>query len=207
MQPYCARFPDLKLLFIAIFLCGCASYKIPTDVFRVEEDHCPGCKNYNQALSHWLYDLIPRHRSQIRWYDMGHWTSWILFGNDDDGIFGENWTFHLDQPISGLKALKWGMRNPLHNFCFYVIGSAHRHNREITLLNLTSKGLCLFEYNPYQSRNFGDVNSSFFIALHGGKPFVSLRLAYSSTHRGNFYLGWRDRGNFGIKFAPWAEVK
>lgn len=46
--------------------------------------------HYQQtALSHWLYRFIPRHRSQIYWYDFGHWISWALFGNDDHGIFSE----------------------------------------------------------------------------------------------------------------------
>lgn len=204
LQIHCAISSHLKLLFIAIFLSGCASYKIPTAAFR---EHVPYHKNKNEALEHWLYRVIPRHRCQIRWYDVGHWTTWMLFGNDDDGLFGEEMDalYLVDEPISGRKALKWGLRNPLHNFCFYVIGSAHRPNSAFTLLNLTPRGVCMFHYTPVGTRSFGSSCSSFYLAMHGGKPFIALRLAYTPKHCGDFYIGWRERGNFGIKFVPWTK--
>lgn len=171
---------------LIIFLSGCCSYKIPTEQF--------------EGQNHWLYAYIPRHRSQIKWYDAGHWGSWMLFGNDDDGIFGPQ-EYKPDEKESCLKALKWGLRNPLHNFCFYVVGTAYCQNDELTLINLTPNNLSLFEYSK-EGKNFGADQTSLFIALHGWKPFISLRIWYTSNYRGEFYAGWRERGNFGICCVP-----
>jgi hypothetical protein len=100
---------------------------------------CTSCMRYKTEMdpeAHRLYQLIPPHRDVIVWYDVGHWCTWTLFGNDDDGIFGEGPCAHYrqDQPNDYAKALAWGCRNPLHNFCFYVIGSAYRKNSGFTVL-------------------------------------------------------------------------
>src|SRR3989344_5914937 len=29
-----------------------------------------------EASRHSLYEIIPRHREQIEWYDVPHWTAW-----------------------------------------------------------------------------------------------------------------------------------
>ncbi|WP_059359722.1 hypothetical protein [Parachlamydia acanthamoebae] len=193
---------------------GCASYKIPTSSFLASSCIYPTIDNTSfpqdatpspqkqAALSHWLYRYIPRHRSQIKPYDVGHWLTWSLFGNDDDGIFGEEETAHYrpEYPISASKALCWSLRNPLHNFCFYVIGSAHRKNSEWTLLKMTKKGISIGDYSEEGKIVFANERSCFFAGLHGGKPFLSLRLCYFSHYRSDFYIGWRCRGNFGLKF-------
>lgn len=186
---------------IILLLSGCASYKINTTEFIACDEINP---EKHEALHHWLYHVIPRHRLQIRWYDLGHWCTWTLFGNDDDGIFGEEPTaaYRPQQRISCGKAVRWWCRNPLHNFCFYVIGSAHRENSEITLLKMTKSNVECCHYCPCATTNFAGDDTSFFLALHGGKPFISLRLRYSPTHTGDFYLGWRARGAFGIKCIP-----
>lgn len=161
-------------------------------------------QNRQEASAHWLYQFIPRHRSQIRWYDLGHWTTWMLFGNDDDGIFGEfsKSGYRLNQDVCFSKALDWACRNPLHNFCFYVIGSAHRQNSEFTFVKLSRRHMDFFHYLPQGHTNFADTGTSFFVGLHGGKPFISLRLRYSPCWKSDFYIGWRERGNFGIKCLP-----
>lgn len=174
-----------KLLLISIIaiLTGCAPYRIPTQCLDLNE----------RGLESPLYAAIPRHRCQIRPLDIGHWITWTLFGNDDDGIFGEGPKAHYypNQKPSFLKAMRWTLRNPFHNFCFYVIGSANRENSKITFLDLESK-----------------LNGSrFFLGLHGGKPFISLCVRYSAQRKGEFYFGWRVRGNFGIKFLPIRREK
>lgn len=192
-----------------ILLSGCAGYKVCTQAFLDEpptEDKVL-YENKKAALSHWLYRAIPRHRCQIKWYDIGHWTTWMLFGNDDDGIFGEEAHYRLDQKVTSCKALRWCLRNPLHNFCFYTIGSAHCRNSEITLLKIADYQVRYFRYSPYGTTNFAGKNTSFFLGLHGWKPFVSLRLVYSKTRSGNFYIGWRTSGNFGIKCNIAAKRK
>jgi len=49
---------------------------------------------------------------------------WLLFGNDDDGIYGDlNW--NPTQAKSTWIAIQWWFRNPLHNLVFYVMGAGH----------------------------------------------------------------------------------
>jgi len=158
-------------------------------------------ENKEQSVHHWLYGIIPRHRCQLYWYDVGHWTTWMLFGNDDDGIFGEEATakFRMNWPVGPCKALAWSVRNPLHNFCFYVIGTAYCRNSEFTILKLTPCHVCFCRYKEQGYNVFGAKDTSFYLGLHGWKPFVSLRLCYNQRCKSDFYVGWRCRGNFGIK--------
>lgn len=204
----------LPHLFTIIVLNGCASYRIPTKAFSSNSDHfesiCPkeDIDSPQQiASNHWLYDFIPRHRSQIKWYDLGHTLTWMFFGNDDDGIFGEGLHAHYypEKPASLAKAVAWGSRNPLHNFCFYVIGSAERENSEIDFLSITPWEIRGFDYKPQGNTVFLDECSSLYLGLHGGKPFLSFRWVYSFKYRFDFYVGWRCRGNFGIKFIPFKK--
>jgi len=181
-----------------LILSGCIPYKVPTAELAnpktVEEP---------------LYKVIPRHRSQIQWYDGLHWVSWTLFGNDDGGIFGEDnpHPYCPSYPFGIGKTLSWNLRNPLHNFCYYVIGSADRNNSEIILLELSPQGCGAFNYSPCASRVFASRQGGILLALHGGKPFFSLKIPYTCCHHGEFYLGWRYRGNFGVKFRPWTRTK
>lgn len=162
-----------------------------------------GCCRYEEQ-SHWLYQVIPHHRSQIEWYDAPHWTTWLLFGNDDDGIFGECFSrpYKPNEENTFIKAVYWAARNPLHNLCFYGIGSAHRTNSEFVFLRFGDNQFETFHYEPVAKRVFGGKGTSFLLALHGGKPFISLRIVYSEKVSSQFYFGWRERGNFGIKCSP-----
>ncbi len=163
-----------------------------------------------EASRHWLYRYIPRHRSIIPWWGIGYWTTWALFGNDDDGLFGEGHHalyWRSDEPASCKKALLWGLRNPLHNFTFYVIGSGWTENSEVTLLKVSWNGVECCSYSPTGRTIFPEENSCLFIGLHGWKPFISLRIRYSDSSKGDFFLGWRERGNFGVKFIPWTRSR
>ncbi len=198
-----SRTPLFAALSSLLLMTSCAPYRFETISF-LEEDPLYEQQIYvnkKQALQQPLYNFIPRHRAQIYWYDIGHWMPWMLFGNDDDGIFGEERSAHfqLDKPNNGMKALAWGVRNPLHNFCFYVIGSAYTCNSEFTILNISSKHMSLLTYSPVATTVFADKRSSFYLGLHGWKPFISLRLTYGPCYKSEFYIGWRCRGNFGLK--------
>lgn len=81
------------------------------------------------------------------------------------------------------RNLKWNFRNPFHNFDFYIIGVADKKFA--------------------RSGRFPESNSD----PRGGWDFEAARykfvwLPFISYHRPkfDFYLGWRERGNFGIKF-------
>lgn len=159
---------------------------------------------------HWLYDMIPAHRRELKPKDPKYWL-WALFGNDDDGIFGEgpksglNWLWKWgDTPeidasgevISnepGELSLKrfgaWQLRNPLHNLFFYVLGSADREEhtkKEILLLG-----------NRYDN---AVSPADFALLLHDEKPFLSFRVPWGAQKYLQVYAGWRERGNLGFAF-------
>lgn len=112
---------------------------------------------------------------EIHFYDKFNPVWW--FGNADDPT-PPNWY----KPDDRHRHTKWYFRNPLHNFNFYVIGVADKKFS--------------------RSGKFPERNSD----PRGGWDFAVTRrhvllLPYFSydRHWCNFYLGWRERGNFGIK--------
>jgi len=157
------------------------------------------------ALSHLLYNLTPRHRQQIIWGDIPHWITWNLFGNEDDGISAEETGMYANKPIGFPRFLKWTLRNPLHNFTFYTIGSAERKSHHTyILLRIDAEGL---SYSQKAKRGivFGKGKNAFYPAFNAHIPFISLKLSYLSRQL-RFYLSWRERGNFGIKFQPAVKI-
>lgn len=110
------------------------------------------------------------------------WLIWALFGNDDDGIYGDaNWNPTRKQ--SWLIALLWWLRNPCHNMCFYVINVKPPFDRH--------------------SRNNWDVfaptNYAFNWAYFASQSWFPYPFFSYNGALGKFYIGWRERGNFGIK--------
>jgi hypothetical protein len=74
------------------------------------------------------------------------------------------------------------LRNPFHNFDFYVIGIADKE---------------FVRSGRYPKKNSNpDGGWDFAVS-----KYKCLRLPFISYQRGkfNFYCGWRNRGNFGIK--------
>lgn len=183
-------------------------YNIPTEAFAVRDSQGQLRPHQVVAAQHPLYHVIPRHRSQIACHDILRWMLWTLFGNDDDGIFGEESArFQPDVEPSLAKAIAWNLRNPLHNFCFYIIGSAESVNSAFTLLEVSAKGVKAYTYEPEATTVFAGEQSSLYLALHGGKPFVSICWNWNDSMQSKFYLGWRCRGNFGAKLILWGHQK
>lgn len=164
-----------------------------------------GCSRPSNSC-HWLYDYIPENRAAIGEREGARQLAWALLGNDDDGIFGEKDPKFKGAPCC-LQALNWQLRNPLHNFCFYVIGTAYKENDELDILKITGKGVCVLHYHAIAKTIFPDENSCFYLGLHGGKPFMSLRIRYTASRQLDLYAGWRERGNFGLKCSPGAKPK
>ncbi|HEU5122811.1 MAG TPA: hypothetical protein VFW05_01970 [Verrucomicrobiae bacterium] len=99
------------------------------------------------------------------------------FGNVDDPV-PPTWF----RPEEKGRTFKWHLRNPFHNFAFYVIGIADKpHVRSGRFPRRIS--------NPDGGWNFA-VARRRIVYL----PFV----AYNHG-RFDFYFGWRTRGNFGGK--------
>jgi hypothetical protein len=97
---------------------------------------------------------------------------WWFLNQDDPKPPPDKWK---DKP-QWMRYLLWYIRNPLHNFTFYVIGMADKlYNRQPNrVFNIAA---------PYHKWN---------VIL----PFISYK-----GKRFSWYIGWREKGNFGIKFS------
>jgi|GEM_PF-1694680 len=188
------------LFFLLFFVTGCAPYK-------KRYDECisrPLSKIELEASSHPVYSFVPRHRDQVAWYDLGHLTTWAIFGNDDGGLFNEAKAKRAKRPvvISWQEALRCFCRNPFHNFSFYVIGQKGTPQSEFTLFAIRDGKMELWKTRKKGSTFPNRDRSSFFLGFHGYKPFISCRVLYGESSRSDFYIGWREKGNFGLKLIP-----
>lgn len=102
------------------------------------------------------------------------------FGNYNDPVDRVNQdgtevrpTFYPGKP-HWFRAMMWGLRNPLHNFCFFVIGLEDR-------TYLINDG----QIWPKKDRKWN-------VRL----PFISYR-----GKKWEFYFGWRKGQTFGINFT------
>lgn len=113
---------------------------------------------------------------------------WWFKNDDDPKVPADLWP---GQP-QWLRSLKWHLRNPLHNFTFYVIGIA---DRRIMVIGdypgdvFAPAGWKRHKVYPLKQ------NSDHPVIDGWGRPFISY---YGKV---KFYLGWRERGNFGIKLT------
>jgi hypothetical protein len=193
-------------LAIALLATSCASYKVPLSSFARErsgENAAHYAAVEEKALEHPLYQVIPRHRSQVRWLDAPHWIWWSLAGNDDNGIFGESKSVPYSTNIHAGTFFRWNARNPLHNFTFYTVGSAHwKHHYNAIVLSVGDNGVRVFSTGK---KAVFDTRNSFKIAFNDFKPFVSCQFSHFKGRLFQFYVGWRERGNLGFKLRPWAK--
>lgn len=210
--PLCYKF---FVFFVFLTFMGCCSHRsdvrnYSTDDFAtIKPDHNKklALHRFEQAACHLLYKIVPANKKLLCWKCFPLFLPWMLFGNDDDGLFGEgpHAYYSLKDEPSLRKAGNWWLRNPLHNFCFYVIGSADRINSEVDLLRITSDRISIGRYDPIAKTIFASEGSCFYLCLHGGKPFISLRICFNKQQSFDFYIGWRERGNFGIKLNPFCS--
>ena len=99
------------------------------------------------------------------------------FGNIDDPV-PPAWY----RPDSRHRDFLWHLRNPFHNFDHYVIGIADKK----------------FKRTSRQPDGAGQPPGHWDFAVARRKLAVLPFIGYHRD-RFNFYLGWRERGNFGIK--------
>lgn len=107
---------------------------------------------------------------------------WALFGNREDGLFGDL-SFNPTRDKSLRVAFLWWKRNPFHNLTWHVIGVVGwpfkrygKYPKDV--------------FSPISGWNYAVIIFLGFIPL----PFIS----YWSVNLGKFYIGWRERGAFGI---------
>lgn len=112
---------------------------------------------------------------------------WVLFGNEDDGIFGDS-VWNPNRHTDPLTAVRWWFRNPCHNLCFYVVGVADKARvlRGPTAPDMDAPGLV------------------WMVTLAGRRrlPFV----AFNGRHV-VAYIGWRPSGAFGLKLRRERSVQ
>ena len=117
-----------------------------------------------------------------------HWSRklnpfWALFGNDDDGYFGDD-RWRAGRAKTFRLAVQWWFRNPFHNLFFYVIGIADKPRTFWSL----------------PGRSWGTVDGWTFHWLHADGSWLWLPFASFRNHRVSAYAGWRPYGAFGFKF-------
>lgn len=105
--------------------------------------------------------IPPERKRHVAWW----------FWNDDDPV-----------PPPGFNKLTWWLRNPFHNFMFYVIGVADRD----------------YELSGNRAPVFGGPFDGWkWTLIHTPVPLPFF--AYQSA-RITLYFGWRTFGAFGAKF-------
>jgi hypothetical protein len=106
------------------------------------------------------------------------WKPIFWLGNVDDPLPPADYRPHDEHRVG-----EWYLRNPTHNFTFYVIGVADKKFRR-------SGAYPDKVFNPHGGWNFAVCKYRW-----ARLPFVSYQKS-----KFKFYLGWRERGNFGMKF-------
>ena len=135
-----------------------------------------------------LIEAISKNEIQMtpgsRLADISKWNPSFWIGNYDEPLPSD---FRPGDPH---RMLRWRLRNPLHNFSFYIIGIA---DKEFTRAGRYPDTV----FNPHDGWNWA-VCKYGWLRL----PFVSCQYGRFST-----YFGWRERGNFGIKLRYHRATK
>jgi hypothetical protein len=99
------------------------------------------------------------------------------FGNEDDPVPPPGY-----RPDDPRRERRWYYRNPLHNFTFYLVGIADKPFERVG--RAPDKA-----FHPDGGWNWAVCR------------YKCLRLPFVSYQGGHcrFYVGWRNRGNFGCK--------
>ncbi len=107
------------------------------------------------------------------------WKPAFWFGNADEPMPPEDY-----RPDDPNRVRRWYWRNPGHNFDFYVVGIADKS---------------FVRTGRHPSAVFNPAGGWNWACSHRG--WCALPFASYLRGRFKFYLGWRERGNFGIKLA------
>lgn len=129
----------------------------------------------NSAHWHSIFVTPRRNLPTIHFYDKLNPVWWLR--NADDPT-PPDWYL----PADPHRATKWRLRNPFHNFNFYVIGVADK--------KIVRSG----RYPEQNSNPNGGWNFAVTRRIAAFLPFISYDRSWIS-----FYFGWREHGAFGAK--------
>lgn len=164
----------------------------------------------------WLRHLVPWCFSDIKWYKPWQLITWALLGNDHDSPLGtspksgEVWikkygmgkkcqpkcVWHHGE-ISFKRLLLWNLRNPLHNLFFFVLGISYL--KDIPQFHVVTLGQTS-RFMKEEGRSVwpqGEYGASFVLRYYV-LPFFSVRTPLGFGKKFEFYIGWRERGAFGM---------
>ncbi len=134
-----------------------------------------------------LHQIIPPQRPKI--YDP-RIVLWALFGNDEDGIYGERSvvpTYGKDAPQNTKQFLRWWTRNPFHNLFFHVLSWP------------VGNALILVQGPPFKVMHRRPPTNW---VSPGKQVIVSLVPLFFSWRVAGWegYIGWRESGELGAAF-------
>ena len=180
-------------------LASCAAYKVPTSDYG-PKPYDPYREIRQKAVESRIYNYVPRKREQLRLLDL-RWATWCLAGNEDDGIFGE-----YSDKVPYSTNINFGaycswciLRNPLHNFNNYIIGSSDwKRHYNCSVVSFGGKKIARVFSNaakwPKRDEPFFDIGFNDFKPYLKFNPWIT-----------DFFFGWRNRGGFEIKVR--ADLK
>lgn len=126
-----------------------------------------------------LVEKLPARRKINRNFIQRFYPFWALFGNEDDGYYGDDrWRNGRDKTLK--LAILWWFRNPFHNLFFYTIGIADHPRTVYSTAEWGTEGKLTLHFTPTPTLKFP-------------LPFISYKGKIS------FYIGWRPYGAFGFK--------
>jgi hypothetical protein len=166
----------VALCLLALMTPGCSLHRmtVPERVVKNSNGFSSCAEGATLAASRCVY-YVPRPRRHHSTLQKCNPAWWI--GNADDPVPSDSY-----RPGRKFRQLTWALRNPCHNFTFYVIGLADkpfvRRGPHPTTVS-SPEGGWVWAMNCYK---------------HTRLPFVDL-----SEGRFEFYFGWRTEGNFGAK--------
>lgn len=143
-------------------------------VFLKTEVFCSFTADEKNLTVHYMKGEVIEAKPTSFW----KYLAWALFGNATDGLIGDK-VFNPEQKDTIWIRVKWWFRNPCHNLTWFVIGFADRPSVR-------------FDFSKEEVDGW---NKSFSLIDDKLYPFILYK-----GRKFTFYIGWRGRGNFGIKF-------
>lgn len=160
------------LALASVLLCGCRSVPPPRpEAEATAKPPVVSVTNQSEAV----FNHFPKEWQKFSFWQKCNPVWWL--GNANDPVPPENYRVG-----KCCRQFTWRLRNPCHNFTFYVIGIEDKpHTRVGRFPSKTT--------NPNGGWNWA-VSRYKRLRL----PFVDYK-----RRRFEFYCGWRSGGNFGMK--------